>query len=122
MCIGKILNIYTMLSCTHLLFDQNDLDYKQAPEALFISSDSDLIAIGKDNNYQILSPTQLAGCVQKNHIYICDKLKFPALKGVTRRMDYMSSKYIDRVRQKLINQHITCYLSKAYSFGNLALD
>ena len=55
------------------LFDQNDLDYKQAPEALFISSDSDLIAIGKDNNYQILSPTQLAGCVQKNHIYICDK-------------------------------------------------
>ena len=55
------------------LFDQNDLDYKQAPEALFITSDSDLIAIGKDNNYQILSPTQLAGCVQKNHVYICDK-------------------------------------------------
>ena len=28
------------------LFDQNDLDYKQAPEALFTYSDSAVIAIG----------------------------------------------------------------------------
>jgi hypothetical protein len=55
------------------IFDQNDLDYVQTPEALFITDTTDLIAIGSDDSFQILTQTELAGCIQKNHVYQCDK-------------------------------------------------
>ena len=35
------------------IFDQNDLDYQQLLEALFIQEPSDLIAIGSDDSFQI---------------------------------------------------------------------
>ena len=47
------------------IFDQNDLDYVQTPEALFITDTTDLIAIGSDDSFQILTQTELAGCIQK---------------------------------------------------------
>ena len=43
------------------IFDQNDLDYVQTPEALFITDTTDLIAIGSDDSFQILTQTELAG-------------------------------------------------------------
>jgi hypothetical protein len=40
------------------LFDQNNLDYEQPQEALFITAD--LIAIDNENNFQVLIQTDLA--------------------------------------------------------------
>ena len=37
------------------IFDQNDLDFPQYPEALFIEDKADLIAIGADKSFQLLS-------------------------------------------------------------------
>ena len=47
------------------LFDQNDLDHQQVPEALFIKDNSNLIAIGSDDSFQVLSQVEISGCVQK---------------------------------------------------------
>ena len=55
------------------LFDQNDLDYPQEPEALFVTDDNDLIAVSADDKFQILSQVEMASCVKRNHIYLCDK-------------------------------------------------
>ena len=43
------------------------------PEALFIVDKSDLIAIGTDKSFQVLSMSDLTNCVQRNHVYLCDK-------------------------------------------------
>ena len=42
------------------LFDQNDLDYEQPSEALFITDTADLIAIDNNNNFQVVTQTDLA--------------------------------------------------------------
>lgn len=56
------------------MFDQNHLDHPQIQEALFITDNSDLIAIDKlTRDFQVLSQTDLANCVQRNHVYLCDK-------------------------------------------------
>ena len=55
------------------IFDQNNLDFPQYPEALFIEDKADLIAIGADKSFQILSQMDLANCVQRNHVYLCDR-------------------------------------------------
>ena len=55
------------------IFDQNNLDHTQYPKALFITDKTDLIAIGADNSFQILSQMYLANCVQRNHFYLCDR-------------------------------------------------
>ena len=55
------------------IFDQNNLDHPQYPEALFITDKTDIIAIGADNSFQILSQMDLANCVQRNHVYLCDR-------------------------------------------------
>ena len=55
------------------IFDQNNLDYAQYPEALFITDKTDLIAIGTDKSFQLLSQMDLANCVQRNHVYLCDR-------------------------------------------------
>lgn len=57
------------------IFDQNDLDYTPVPEALFISDTTDLIAIGADDDYHVLTQLDLAGCSKRNHVYLCDKLQ-----------------------------------------------
>ena len=55
------------------IFDQKDLDHPQIPEALFITDTTDMIAIDDDRNFQVLTQTDLANCVQRNHVYLCDK-------------------------------------------------
>ncbi len=49
------------------------MDYEQPQEALFITDTADLIAIDNENNFQVLTQTDLANCVQRNHVYLCDK-------------------------------------------------
>jgi hypothetical protein len=49
------------------------LDYEQPQEALFITDAADLIAIDNENNFQVLTQTDLANCVQQSHVYLCDK-------------------------------------------------
>ena len=44
-------------------------------EALFLVAEADMIAIDKDHRYRLLSQSDLAGCIQRNHIYLCDKLQ-----------------------------------------------
>ena len=55
------------------LFDQDNLDYPKIQEALFITDTADLIAIDSERNFQVLTQNDLANCVQRNHIYLCDK-------------------------------------------------
>jgi hypothetical protein len=54
------------------IFD-NDLNFPQHQEALFVTDSTDLIAIDDDRNFQVLTQTDLANCVQRNHVYLCDK-------------------------------------------------
>ena len=54
------------------LFD-NELNFPQHQEALFVTDSTDLIAIDDDKNFQVLTQTDLANCVQRNHVYLCDK-------------------------------------------------
>ena len=43
------------------------------PEALYLVADADMIAIDKDNNFRLLSQADLAGCIQRNHVYLCEQ-------------------------------------------------
>ena len=56
-------------------FNQPDL-YSSSSEALFFLPESDLIAIGRNdgisNRYKLLSHSDLAGCIQRNHVYLCE--------------------------------------------------
>ena len=56
------------------IFD-DQLNYPPVQEALFISDSGDIIAIGTDDDYHVLTQTDLAGCTKRNHIYLCDKLQ-----------------------------------------------
>jgi hypothetical protein len=42
------------------LFDQDNLDYKQIQEALFITHTADLIIIANECNFQVIFQTDLA--------------------------------------------------------------
>ena len=57
------------------IFDMNNLEYEPVPEALFISDSTDLIAIGADDDYHVLTQLDLASCSKRNHVYLCDKLQ-----------------------------------------------
>jgi hypothetical protein len=57
------------------LFDQNDLYYEQPQEAFFITDTADLIAIDNENNFQVLTQTDLANCVQRTMcIYVTSNM------------------------------------------------
>jgi len=47
--------------------------YSNLTEALFIDLPSDMIAINRDQQYRILNQADLAGCLKKNHVFICEK-------------------------------------------------
>ena len=53
--------------------NQSDLSFLPVKEALFITEKNDLIAIGKNDEYKVISLVELAACIQKGHIYLCDK-------------------------------------------------
>jgi hypothetical protein len=55
------------------IFDQSDLSFPSDHEALFITDKHELIAIGKDNTFKVISQVELASCVQRNHVYMCDR-------------------------------------------------
>jgi hypothetical protein len=42
-------------------------------DALFFDLDSDLIAINREQQYRVLSGADLASCIKKNHIFLCEK-------------------------------------------------
>ena len=54
----------------------NPLPTSPAQEAIFFVPETDMIAIGRNdghsNRYKLLSHSDLAGCIQKNHIYLCE--------------------------------------------------
>jgi hypothetical protein len=54
------------------LFDQDNLDHKRIQEALFITDTADLIPIDNECNFQVLTQTDPANCVQQNYKYLCD--------------------------------------------------
>jgi hypothetical protein len=54
------------------LFD-DELNFPQHQEALFVTDSTDLIAIDHDKKFQVLTQMDLANCVQRNHVYLCDK-------------------------------------------------
>jgi len=42
-------------------------------EALFIKPDAEFIAIGAENQYKLLTVSDLSTCIHKNKVYLCDK-------------------------------------------------
>ena len=45
----------------------------QKKEALYLLAESELIAVDTSDQYRLLSQADLTACVQRNHIYMCDK-------------------------------------------------
>lgn len=43
-------------------------------EALYLVAEADMIAIDVNGRYRLLTQSDLTGCIQKNHIFLCDKL------------------------------------------------
>lgn len=43
-------------------------------EALYLVAEADMIALDGDSRYRLLKQADLAACIQKNHIYLCDQL------------------------------------------------
>ena len=52
---------------------QNNTSYDTNSEALFVSEESSLIAIGRDHRFRLTTQADLASCIQRNHVYLCDK-------------------------------------------------
>lgn len=50
-------------------------DAMNKSEALYLVAESEMVAIDAYNKYKLLSQSDLAACIQKNHIYLCDKLQ-----------------------------------------------
>ena len=56
------------------IFDQEDLDHPQIPEALFITDTTDMIAIDDDRNFQVLTQTDLANCKEIMCTYVTNNM------------------------------------------------
>jgi hypothetical protein len=56
-------------SALEQICNKNDRDYPHALEALFVVDNLDLT----NDNFQILLQEELANCVIRNHMYLCDK-------------------------------------------------
>ena len=54
------------------LFD-NSTTYKITNDALYVAQDQSMIAIGRDHRFRMTSQSDLVSCIQRNHIYLCDK-------------------------------------------------
>jgi hypothetical protein len=69
----NIQNFQILKSTYEDLFEHDNLDHEQIQEALFITDTADLIAIDNEQNFQVLTQTDLANSVQRNHVYLFDK-------------------------------------------------
>ena len=54
------------------LFD-NKTTLEHQTEALYVSNEDAMIAIGRDHTFRMTSQSDLVGCIQRNHVYLCDK-------------------------------------------------
>ena len=54
----------------------NPTTFRPAQEALYLLPETDLIAIGRNDGfsqrYKLLPHADLAGCVQRNHVFMCE--------------------------------------------------
>jgi hypothetical protein len=48
-------------------------NYPQEPEALFVVDNFDLIAVSANDKFQIKSQVEMASCVKRIDVYLCDK-------------------------------------------------
>jgi hypothetical protein len=55
------------------IFNQSDMSFPSNDEALFITEEHELIAIGKDNTFKVISEVELASCLQRNHVHMRDR-------------------------------------------------
>jgi hypothetical protein len=59
---------------THPTVLQHSLNNTLAKnEALYLIAEADLIAIDGDSRFRLLTQSDFAACIQRNHIYLCDK-------------------------------------------------
>ncbi len=56
--------------------DSNKTIVETFPEALFIKPEAEYIAIGSSSSYKLLNSDDLAACIKRNNIYVCDKPNF----------------------------------------------
>jgi hypothetical protein len=60
-----------------LLNFNNPANFANAPEAIHFMPEADLIAIGRStgdsHRYKLLDLADLAGCVKRNHVYLCER-------------------------------------------------
>ena len=90
-------------------------------EALFINSESNLIAIGPDSKYIILSQADITHCIHKNRIFLCKKhqvlkrnlidtclgsLYLRAEEGVKQHCKFEIRKLDETVYQLNANEHL----------------
>jgi len=74
----SVYSIHQALYPTRLSEDEKLPELSSVPtgpsaEALYLVADADLIAIDKDSNFRLLSQSDLAGCIQRNHVYLCEQ-------------------------------------------------
>lgn len=55
------------------ILQDSTTDFMNKSEALYLVAEADMIAIDSSNKYRLLSNADLAACIQRNHIYLCDK-------------------------------------------------
>ena len=74
----------SQLSIRHSLFPTQDSDglpdlnptrahYASTSQALYLDMDTDLLAINSAHHYLTLSQTDLLSCLQRGHVFLCDK-------------------------------------------------
>ena len=70
---------HSHLTVAQALHPENHI-YTPAPEiplhkdeALYLVAEAELIAVDTSNQYRLLSQADLTACIQRNHIYMCDK-------------------------------------------------
>ena len=50
----------------------SEAQHPSTGEALYLVPDSDMIAISGDESFRLISQGDLAGCIQRNHVYLCE--------------------------------------------------
>ncbi len=77
----------TQLSLRHSLFptssdtnedllpelDPSRAKFSSSSQALYLDMDANMIAINKDHQYKIVTDADLAGCLQRNHVFLCEQ-------------------------------------------------
>jgi hypothetical protein len=72
------MSIGDALALTHLDSDSLPAFQMQPPhnnrtDALFLIPDADMIAIDGDKNFRLLDNADLTGCIQRNHVFLCEQ-------------------------------------------------